>query len=89
MSLKLPPDDLAFVLRVHCYCRDGLSQPEMARRENQSLTSFRDRMRDCGVRVQTTRRVVRTGTGETLQSLLDAGQVATDGGDVCRLEVAA
>lgn len=77
MPIRLNTDDYAFAVRVHGYCLNGVSEPDMAEAEAMSLTSFRNRLFRCGLSVhkQTARTLVRTGSWETFAELIDAGQI--------------
>lgn len=80
MPIRLSPEELAFVERVHAYCGEGLTQPQMAEREGVSLTAVRDRLRRCGFEFQqrTQRDLVRTRTSETFAQMRAAGQIVTE-----------
>ena len=80
MPVRLPSEDIEFLRRVSGYCAAGMAQPQMAKRECVSLTSFRLRLFRCGfaMEAKTTREVIRTGSGERLGDLLAGGQIEAE-----------
>lgn len=77
MPIELTAEEAAFVDRVDAYCAQGLTQPEMAAKENLTLSGFRQKLNRCGweIDAHTTRRVVRLRTKQPLTAVKEAGEI--------------
>ena len=80
MPIRLTSEEAAFVERVRGYCRENLTEPEMARQEEMSISGLRQKLQRCSFEIEkhVTRTLVRIRTGEPYDRLMAEGEIVVD-----------